>query len=110
MNSEVFSQWVVYLNKSDKQSNFLANGSVVVAGTIKCKFKIMKGPKGIFAAFPSEMVEKDGQKTFYPQMNLLDDTTKELFQTEALAAYEAAQSQAPAKTTTPKRNTANIPF
>jgi DNA-binding cell septation regulator SpoVG len=110
--SDVFTQFQVFINKSDKQSNFLANGSVVVAGTIKCKFKVMKGPKGIFAAFPSEKVQKEGSEDiqYYPQMNLLDDTTKELFQTEAIAAYNEVLAGTVSPPATSKKSTANIPF
>lgn len=111
--SEVFSNFKVWPVKA-QTGNFLANGKVVVAGTIQCNFKIMKGPKGIFAAFPSEKVQKEGSQevSYFPHMNLLDDTTKELFQTEALAAYNTALENAGTSTPTgsPKKSTANIPF
>ncbi len=104
---EIFSNFQVWPVKSET-GNLLANGKVVVAGTLKVNFKVMKGPKGNFAAFPSDRVEKNGKTEFYPQASLLDDTTKEQFQTLAMAAYNDAVTNGPA--TAPKKTTANIPF
>lgn len=107
----VFSQFQIWPVKSEAGS-LLANGKVVVAGTLKVNFRVMKGPKGNFAAFPSDRVEKEGKTEFYPQASLLDETTKELFQTEAMKAYNealAAGPQATAKPGSPKPS-ANVPF
>jgi len=44
-------------------------------------------------------------------MNLLDETTKELFQTEALAAYnEALAGVGSTGQATSKKTAANVPF
>lgn len=87
MSNSVFTDWQIWPVKV-KAGNLLANGKVVVAGTVKVDFRIMEGNKGLFAGFPSQMSEKEGKKNYYPYIKLVDDATYESFQKEAVAAYE----------------------
>jgi DNA-binding cell septation regulator SpoVG len=106
--SDLFSNIRIFLVTSPKAGSLLANGSCVVAGTINVKFSVMKGPKGNFAAFPSQLVEKDGEKKYYPHMNLLDDTTKEQFQTAVIEAFDAVSAAGPVAPKSTK--SAAVPF
>jgi DNA-binding cell septation regulator SpoVG len=108
MSESVFSNIRIWPVTSEKAGSLLANGKVVVAGTIQVNFTIMKGPKGPFAAFPSQMVEKDGEKKYYPHMNLLDDTTKSTFQEEVMAAYNEVIAAGPV--VKPATKSAAVPF
>lgn len=106
--SDVFTDWEVRILQKPAGS-LLANGKVTIAGTVRVAFSIIKGPKGVFAGLPTKMVEKNGEKNYYPEVKIPDQTTYAQFQTEALAAFEAAQTNPPE----PKAatvNKTNVPF
>ena len=107
MNETVLSSFQIWPVTSEKAGNLLANGKCVVAGTIKVNFTIMKGPKGVFASFPSQKVEKPDGVQYYPHMSFIDESTKAMFQTEAVAAYNAAMAAGPVKK---PAKTAAVPF
>lgn len=111
MNEDnLFTNFKIFPVSSEKAGSLVANGKCIVAGTLQVSFTIMKNKQGgLFAAFPSQKVEKNGKIEYYPHMNLVDESTKTLFQTAALAAYNDAGTAAPSPAKTPTKSVA-VPF
>jgi hypothetical protein len=51
MGLETFSNMKIFLLKT-KHDVIVANGTVLVGGTVEVKFTMMKGPNGLFASLP----------------------------------------------------------
>ena len=100
----VFTDWEVFpLSKPAK--SLMANGKVTIAGTVRVSFTIVNGPKGLFAGLPQQVVEKDGETKYYPHVKILDTETYNMFQKEAVEAYNTRLEAPPAK-----KKQSNIPF
>ncbi len=111
MSEELFKDWKIFPITSENAGNLKANGSVTMCGTASVKFKILaRKDGGLFAAFPSEKYtdKKDGTEKYSQAVFLLDEATRELFQTQAVAAFNNPdmKSTGPA----PSKSTKQIPF
>ncbi len=103
----VFTDWEIY-PLAKPIGSLRANGKVTICQTVKVSFTIMEGSKGLFAGLPSKLVEKNGERKYYPDVKLIDETTYEQFQTEAKEAYSnRLESGPPAKKTI---SAGNVPF
>jgi DNA-binding cell septation regulator SpoVG len=65
----------------------LANGSCVFDNCLQVKFSIINGPKGPFVGFPGKSVEKDGKKTFYADVAIVNDEVKTEFTRAVMSEY-----------------------
>jgi len=65
----------------------LANGSFVLENAVQVKFSVMNGQKGPWVAFPGKNVEKDGKKTFYPDVSVVDKEFNTKLTTAVMKAY-----------------------
>lgn len=74
--------WPVKTNKV-----ILANGNFLVDKVMQIKFTIINGPKGPFVGFPGKSVEKDGKRTFYPDVSVIDDAFKTELTKSVMKAY-----------------------
>lgn len=90
----IFTKITVTPFKGNSESKLLARGVVTVGGVVDVHFTMMKGPKGPFAALPSEKSNKTDEKTgkviYYPQVKITDDEVYGEFQKLALAELKKA--------------------
>jgi DNA-binding cell septation regulator SpoVG len=65
----------------------LANGSFLLEKAVQVKFSVIKGPKGPFVGFPGKTVEKDGKKTFYADVSVVDKAFSNELTSAVMKAY-----------------------
>ena len=82
-----FSNVKINLFKSPYGS-LIGNGTVNVANILEVKFKLMKGPKGIFASLPSTKGEKDGKTVYYNDVKIVNQEDYFEFQNVVKDAYD----------------------
>jgi hypothetical protein len=77
MSLDVFSNMKVFPLKT-KHDVIVANGTVLVGGTVEVKFTMMKGSKGLFAMLPGRkdpkgaVDPKTGKPVYYNDVKIID--------------------------------------
>jgi DNA-binding cell septation regulator SpoVG len=87
--SDVFTNVKLFPLKTPA-GNLLANGSVLVSGTVEVKFTIMKGSKGLFASLPARKGNKpdeNGRVPWYPEVKIPSEELYQEFQTVVKSEY-----------------------
>jgi DNA-binding cell septation regulator SpoVG len=78
----------------DQTKAIKANADVLVKDTVRVRFVIRQGPRGLFAALPSREYEHNGEKKYSRLVSIEDSELYQEFQELAMAAY-AAEVPAP---------------
>lgn len=95
MSLDAFSNMKVIPLKT-KHDVIIANGTVLVGGTVEVRFTMMKGPRGLFAALPSRkdpkgvVDPKTGKPVYYSDVKIPDKEDYIGFQRMALEATKKA--------------------
>jgi len=89
MSSGTFKNWKFWPVKATK---IVANGEVLVAGTVLVKFAVVNGSNGLFPSLPSETYKdkSTGETKYSARVRFPDKNTFASFQKEAIEAYNAS--------------------
>jgi len=97
--SDVFSNYRFWPIKSSKAGSLVANGEVLVRGTVVIKFTISNGKHGLWPQVPQDKVAdntKPGGFAYYPKVKFPDEAVYAEFQKLTVEEYQKSQSSAPA--------------
>jgi len=95
MSLDVFTNMKIVPLKM-KHDVIVANGTVLVAGTVEVKFTMMRGPKGLFASLPGrkdptgKVDPKTGKPVYYNDVKIPDKEDYMGFQKMAQDATKVA--------------------
>lgn len=95
MSTELFTNIKLFPLKKEHPS-ILANGSVLVKGTVQVNFTVKKGKNGVFASLPGHMGKakaEDGTVTdkWYNDVFLPDENVRIEFQKFVISAYDSSK-------------------
>lgn len=102
--------------KSKQNGTIVGQGEVTLDGCLVIKYRLMQNDKGQWVNWPTDVVEKDGKKNYYPKVKFTDEDTKKYIEEEIIkvslkySTNNSAQQQNKSQETVKNPSYDDIPF